>query len=120
MKKALIWIGCFLLATIINMLLSPLGLRLGYGLTYIINVWLAIYLCKKFDKNTMLKQVQTEAFYKDMTLKQYIPTVVPPQLISFCESNKDDPDFLKKNLKYIPLVKTIPKRYLIALLELYK
>lgn len=120
MKKVLIYIGCFLGATIINMMLGVFGFRLGSIPMYLILFVLAIYLCNRFDKNTMLKQVQTEAFDKDMTLKQYIPTVVPSQLISFCESNKDDPDFIKNNLRFIPMVKTIPKRYLIALLELYK
>ena len=121
MKKAFIWIGCFLGASIINGILwENFGFRLGCILLYVIQISLAKYLCNRFDKSTMLKQVQNEAFDKDMTVRQYIHTVVPPVLISFCEDNKDGPDFIKKNLKLIPATKTIPKRYLVALLELYK
>ena len=120
MRKFLIYIGCFLGTTIINVMLVPFGFKLGIIPMYVLQFCLARYLCNRFDKNTIMIAMRNEAFSKDMTLNQYIHTVVPHVLIRFCEDNKDDPAFIKKNLKLIPMAKTLPKRYLIALLELYK
>lgn len=119
MKKVLIWIGCFLVATLINLLLLPLGLGLGAIPMYLITVVLARHLCKKTDKSTYINEVRKEAFSKEMPLKEYIKTVVPSELINFCETHKGETLEIKENFKMFSERKPIPKRYLYVLLEMY-
>ena len=119
--KVLIWVGCFLTTVLINLLLLPLNLGLGYGLLYVINVFLPRYLCEKWD----IKTVEKEAYAKGMSKRQYVTSVVPPSLIIFCEAHKGEPSAIKKNVKMLndeqeSYEDKIPKRILVVLLEMYK
>ena len=55
--KTLIWIGCFLVATILNVLLGSLtGFRIGYLLFYIVVSYIAKSLCNALDKKEKKKK----------------------------------------------------------------
>ena len=64
--KILIWIGCFLVATILNTLLGyATGMKIGYLVFYFVVYFVAKKLCNKWDKhierktrkkNTMMHQ----------------------------------------------------------------
>lgn len=120
MKKALIWIGCFVGAILINVLLHPLGLRLGYIALPAIIIWLPQFLCKKLD----IKRVEKEAYLKGMSIRQYVASVVPSSLMDFCEANKGNKKLIKENIKRFQEAQDaetkIPKHILVVLLEMYK
>ena len=121
MKKILIWIGCFLGAILINALLHPLGIRLGYIALPAIIIWLPQYLCKKVD----IKTVEKEAYSKGMSIRQYVASIIPTSLMDFCEAHKGNKKLIRENVAKFneaqESTKTeIPKRILVVLLEMYK
>lgn len=121
MKKVLIWIGCFLGAFLINALLHPLGIRLGYIALPAIIIWLPQYLCKKVD----FKTVEKEAYSKGMSIRQYVASITPTSLMDFCEAHKGNKKLIEKNIKRFneeqeTAKDRIPKRILMVLLEMYK
>lgn len=65
--KVLIWIGCILGTLLINILLSPLGIRLGYILMFLILCVLPKYLCKKWD----IRMIKKEATEAGMSVSEY-------------------------------------------------
>lgn len=120
MKKVLIWIGCFIGALLINILLHPFGVRLGYIAILAIIIWLPEYLFKKVD----IKTVEKEAYSKGMSIRQYVASIVPSSLMNFCEINKGNKRVIKENIKRFKAAQDnetkIPKRILVVLLEMYK
>ena len=68
--KALIWIGCFLGTVIVNILLLPLELRLGYMLMYANLFVLPSYLCKKLDLHRAMKAVKESGMSVNEYAKQ--------------------------------------------------
>jgi hypothetical protein len=65
--KALIWIGCTLAVVLINILLLPLEMGLGYILMYAILIVLPEYLCKKLD----WYRIKKNATNAGMTVSEY-------------------------------------------------
>lgn len=121
MKKALIWVGCFLLSVIINMLLLPFGVKLGYVALPVIVYLLPRYLCIKLD----IWEVKKEAESKGMSIRQLVASVVPPSLFGFCEVNKGESSIIKSAIKKFIRENAedenpIPKRYLVVLREMYE
>ena len=121
MKKILIWVGCFLGAILINVLLYPFGVSLGFVALPAIIIWLPLHLCKKVD----LKTVEEEAHSKGVSIRQYVASAVPSSLMEFCEENKGNSSTIKKKIKqveelYIEEGEPIPKRILFTLFEMYK
>lgn len=121
MKKVLIWIGCFLLTILIDAILHPFGVRLGYGLRYVVCVPLALYLCKQLDIRTVKKEAAT----KGVSIWQLVTSIVPKSLVDFCESNKGKSSVIKGAIKTFMKENSedehpIPKRYLVVLREMYK
>lgn len=114
--KALIWIACSLGLFLINLLLFPFGVRLGYLPVYLILVFLPRYLCKKWD----IRVIEKEAHSKGMSIRQYVASIVPPSLMTTCESLKGNSSELKKNLKWYIEEKVITKRISVVLFEMYK
>lgn len=114
--KILIWLGSFLAYLIINMLLHPLGVRLGYIFGLAFAVWIPIFLCKKWDIRTVLK----EAHAKGMSGRQYVESQVPPSIITLCEANKGNPVTLKAELKKCVAEGAVSKRISYCLIDMYK
>ena len=114
--KALIWIGSFLVYLIINALLHPFGVRLGYILTLAFAIWIPKVLCRKWD----VKVVQKEAYVKGMSIYQYVSSIVPPSLITACETRKGNRKALKENLKMCVEENAITKRTSVVLFEMFK
>ena len=58
--KALIWISCFFIATILNTLLGyATGVKVGYLIFYFIVYFVAKKLCDKWDEHKSKKQTKT-------------------------------------------------------------
>ena len=82
--KALIWTGCILgslVATIIvDAILKPFGLRLGWGLRGLVftaGVAIARYLCRKRFRKSVEKKLAKEG----MTPAEYIKKKVPQKCL---------------------------------------
>lgn len=114
--KVLIWIGSFVVYLLINMLLHPLGVRLGYLFTFAFAIWIPQILCRKWD----VKVVQKEAYAKGMSIYQYVSSIVPPSLMTACEARKGNRKALKENLKMCVEENAITKRISNVLFEMFK
>ena len=114
--KFLIWLGCFLVYMIVNALLHPLGIRLGWLFGLVFAVWIPSFLCKKWD----IRTVQKEAFAQGMSIRQYIDSIVPPSLISAFEVQKGNRVALKANLKRCVEENAITKPDSVVLFEMCK
>jgi hypothetical protein len=114
--KVLIWIGCFLVYIAINIILHPLGFRLGYGLTLVLVTLLPIFLCKKWD----VRVVEKEAHNNGVSVREYVRSKVPPSLMDFCEANKGNRSTLKKTLKNYITNNVISKPIANCLYAMYK
>ena len=121
--KVLIWIGSYiicLLATIIcDALLKPFGLRLGYGLRYLLAVpamsFLAISLCKKWDRHKLKQKAEKENISVDELIKREIPS----SLRSLCEDFRGNKVALESLLDNSVNNGTISKAEAELLLEEY-
>ena len=119
MKKVLIWIGCyFSLSFLITILKTNFGIWLGFIPTFIlysVTGWLANTLCKKAD----IKKVEKEAFAKGMSIRQYVASITPPELIKFCEEHKGE-KVVGKTIKHYVDENLISKRIALVLSEMYE
>lgn len=117
--KVLIWIGCFLGYITINIILHPLGLRLGYLPTLALvtlGTGLPIFLCKKWD----VRVIEKEAHNNGVSVREYVRSKVPPSLMDFCEANKGNRSTLKKTLKSYITNNVISKPIANCLYAMYK
>ncbi len=60
--KVLIWIGTFIVVTILNLFLGLItGYSMGYGVLYLLMIFVPKKLCRKYDE----KRAEKEAVYKE-------------------------------------------------------
>lgn len=121
--KFLIWIGGYLLMTLVYVLTYGIFASAGAFILWLeaivyLSVW--IIVSKKLCKNWDIRVVEKEAHSKGLSIRQYIVSIVPPSLIYTCEKLKDNLPALKDNLKKCVEANTIPKRISVVLLEMYK
>lgn len=114
--KTLIWVGCFLGALIIDILLFPLGVRMGLLPVWAVVIFFPKVLCRKWD----VRVVRKAAFAKGMSIRQYVTSIAPPSLIFACEAHKGDRAALKKTLKICVEEDAITKEISSVLFEMYK
>lgn len=104
--KVLIWIGSFiicLLATVIfDALLKPLGLRLGYGLRYLLSVsataFLARRLCNKWEWHKKKSMAENKGLTPD-EYDGYIKSEIPTSCYEIAELYRGCPTELNAYLK---------------------
>ena len=95
--------------------------NLGYCAVGISGLILFILgLVSPLRKKSEIKKVEKEAYSKGMSIRQYVTSVVPSSLITFCEVHKGESSVLKKNLKSYIEENVITKRIAVVLLEMYK
>ena len=121
--KFLIWCGGYLIMTGLYTLtygiIPPTNnflLWLEACVYFIAWILISKKLCKKWDKKT----VEKEAFAKGMSIRQYVASVVPSEIIAFCEAHKGDSSVIKRFLEKYVNAREIPKRIALVLLEIYK
>lgn len=114
--KVLIWIGSFIVYLIINILLHPFGVRLGYLFGLAFAVLIPLFLCKKWD----IRVIEKEAHSKGMSIYQYISSIVPPSLMTACEAYKGNHPALKETLKRCVEENAISKPVSKVLFEMFK
>ena len=119
MRKVLISIGCILVyVLIVTTIENEFRFILGALPTMVLfgsMLWLESFLHKKSD----IKKVEKEAYAKGMSIRQYVTSIAPPSLITFCEEHKGEP-CLGNNLKRCVEEDVIPKHIAVVLLEMYK
>lgn len=65
--KVLIWIGCCSLPTLLTWTFDDFGIKLGGTILNVGAIWLAFYLCKKWDWH----QAEKKAAEAGMTVSEY-------------------------------------------------
>ena len=120
--KALIWAGCILaslVATIIvDAILKPFGLRLGWGvrgLVFVAGIAFAGFLCRKRFRKSVEKKLAKEG----MTPAEYIMKNVPQKHLERCEFYKGKTSELESYLKTLVEDGKIPKDAYAILMEMY-
>jgi hypothetical protein len=118
--KALIWIGCCAGASIINIILADVGVRLGaipYTLLYAGAIWLATKLCKKLDWH----RIEKKAAEAGMTVSEYGKQGLSEKFLSKLEElcNTVPYEQVKPQLKACVRSGKITKEQCIILLEEY-
>lgn len=120
--KILIWIGCIAVSLIVNVvidaLLSPLGVRLGYGLRGLLVVattFLARYLCLKFE----IGKIKTKAEKEGTSEIELVKREIPSSLRTLCEEHRGNEVALESLLDDCVKKGTITKAQVALLLEEY-
>lgn len=94
--KVLIWIGCFLVATILNTILGyATGIKVGYLLFYFAVYFVAKKLCSKWDEHK-----ENKAMRKAASAPKPQPTATNVDQVRFCrkcgEKLIDNSQFCRK------------------------
>ena len=118
--KALIWIGCCAVASIVNFVLLAAGVRLGgipYALLDVGAIWLAIKLCKKLDWHRIEKKAEAAG----MTVSEYGKQGLSEKFLAKLEElcNTVSYEKVKEQLKSGVRRGKITKEQCIILLEIY-
>ena len=78
--KALIWISCFIIATILNTILGyATGIKLGYLLFYVAVYFVAKKLCSKWDEHKENKTMK-----KTSSIPKQQPIPAKSDQVRFC------------------------------------
>lgn len=99
--KALIWIGCFFVATILNTLLGyATGVKVGYLIFYFVVYFVAKKLCAKCDEHKEAKTKMKKATQKQNIVVEEKAMVVYANQVRFCrkcgEKLIDNSQFCRK------------------------
>ena len=121
--KILIWIGsciiCLLATIIFDALLKPFGLRLGYGLRYLLAVvamsFLARYLCIKWDTH----KIKNKADKEGASEIEYVKKEIPSSLRTLCEELRGNEVALESLLDDCVKKGTISKAEALLLFDEY-
>ena len=128
--KVLIWMGSFLIAflvsVVIDLLLMPFGIRQGWIIRTLIVVALPIFiakkLCEMYDSKHTSKvknKVDKEIEKSGMTKEEYIKANVPALCIEVCERCRGRRVYLESSLLPFLKDKKISKKLYMFLLEEY-
>lgn len=124
--KALIWIGNFLVITLLDIILIMLtGFKLGYGLSFIAYFVLPRFWYKKYEYHLLKKHMNAitpEATAHGMSPAEYLLKDVPQSVIGMCEHYRDidKPKEVKVYLDNCKSNNQISKYAYIYLLRKYK
>lgn len=120
--KILIWIGCIIASLIvnvvINVILSPFGIRLGYGLRGLLvaaTTFLARYLCLKFE----IGKIKTKAEKEGTSEIELVKREIPSSLRCLCEEHRGNEVALESLLDDCVKQGMINKGEAVLLLEEY-
>ncbi len=99
--KVLIWIGCFIVATILNSWLGLLtGIRAGYLVFYLAVYFVAKKLCSKWDEHKKTKAEQKKPVQQKKIIVEDKPKIVVDDQVRFCRKCGtkliDDSQFCRK------------------------
>ena len=117
--KVFIWMCCMTIPLGTIALVEDFGFFLGAIPTvilYTIGFNLAYIFCRKWD----VRVIEKEAHLKGMSVRQYVSSLVPPSLITACESLKGNSAALKDTLKNCVNEEVITKPISHVLFEMYK
>ena len=94
--KALIWIGTFLVITLVNALLGAnFGFHMGSLVMYVALFFVPKMLCKKWDKHVFYKKVRESG----MTAIEYVKSKTKPFIIENCEEYRGNEVYLNEVLQ---------------------
>lgn len=106
--KALIWILCFFVATILNTLLGyATGIKVGYLIFYFVVFFVAEKLCDKWDKYSISQKAQREG----KTPFEYIKDKVPKGVMNKCATMLGEEAELRKYLNKCANYRKIKRGY---------
>ena len=124
--KALIWIGNFLVITLLDIILIILtGFKLGYGLSFLAYIVLPRFWYQKYEYHLLKKHMNAitpDATAHGMSPAGYLLKDVPQSVIDMCEHYRDidNPKELKVFLNTCKESNKISKYAYIYLLRKYK